>query len=270
MASSLSRPSMLRRLAAGAWHVPHGLIVFVRNPGLWTLGFPAALVTGVFIHLGVVAGSFVIPWVEPIATPAAGAVAPGLDIAFTLTLWLGGLGSGALLGFALGLVLVFPLLDQMASRREPGLETGGPVRPGRRLVESAKGSLLLLAVSALVVPASLAPLTGPFLGAVIAASLLGARGMGSALVRRGLGFGARLAWFRAWLTETAGLGLAALVVLLVPGLNLLLAPILWIGGTDLVREIEEWSTKAGEEPVGDEGKPVDEVSQPTSESEPTS
>jgi uncharacterized protein involved in cysteine biosynthesis len=112
-----------------------------------------------------------------------------------------------------------------------------------------KGSLLLLAVSALTIPASLAPLTGPFLGVVLAGGLLGARGMASALVRRGLGLRARLGWFRTWLPETTGFGFAALVVLLVPGLNFLLAPALWIGGTDLVSEITEWAASE-EEPPG--------------------
>jgi len=246
MAPLPRRPAFVRRLAAGAWHLPHALMVFVRTPSYWGLGLPAALLAGFFVYLGAVGGAFLVPKVEPFLAPASGSVAPWLDIAFTLTLWLGGLGSGALLGFACGLALVAPLLDLLSRRRDAGVPPEH--LPGRRrlVLESMRGSLVLLGISALAIPASLAPLTGPFLGVVLAAALLGARGMASALVRRGLGFRARLAWFRTWLTETAGLGFAALVVLLVPGLNLLLAPALWIGGTDLVRDIDEWTESAEE------------------------
>lgn len=257
MASSPQRPSFFRRLAAGAWHVPHALVVFVRTPSLWPLGLPAGLVAGLLAHLGVVAGAFLVPRVEPLVTPAPGSAAPALDIAFTLTLWLGGLGSGALLGFACGLCLVAPLLDLLPGRRDLEETSGALPGRGRRMLQSARGSFTLLAVSALVVPASLAPLTGPFLGALLAAASLGARGMAAALVRRGLGMRARLAWFRAWLPETTGLGLAALVVLLLPGANFVLAPMLWIGGAELVHEIGELTSPRDD--GGDEARLLPEA-----------
>jgi hypothetical protein len=33
------RPGLVRRVAAGAWHVPAGFVILLRNPRLWPIAF---------------------------------------------------------------------------------------------------------------------------------------------------------------------------------------------------------------------------------------
>jgi uncharacterized protein involved in cysteine biosynthesis len=76
------------------------------------------------------------------------------------------------------------------------------------------------------------------LGAVWGAHALAFQLTDAALARRGLAFGARRAWHKRFRPESLGFGLMALAALVVPFANLLLAPVLTVGGTLLVLELE--------------------------------
>ena len=67
------RPGLVRRVAAGAWHVPAGFAILLRNPRLWPLAtLPVALAVGL-MFLGAVLGIFLIPRVEAAFGSAPGA-----------------------------------------------------------------------------------------------------------------------------------------------------------------------------------------------------
>ena len=58
------RPGFVRRAAAGAWHVPAGFGILLRNPRLWPLAVLPVALAALFVFLGAVLGIFLIPRVE--------------------------------------------------------------------------------------------------------------------------------------------------------------------------------------------------------------
>lgn len=99
------------------------------------------------------------------------------------------------------------------------------------------GSLYFLAAAPLVFLLSLIPLVGPIIALVWGAWVLALQQTDSPLTRRGLDLATRKAWHRFWRAESMGFGLAGL--LLLPLTNVLAGPVLTIGGTLLVLELEQ-------------------------------
>ena len=79
---------------------------------------------------------------------------------------------------------------------------------------------------------------GPVFGAFWGAHALAFQQTDMALGRRGLSFRARRAWHRRFRAESLGFGLMGLILLVVPVANVLLVPVLTVGGTLLVLELE--------------------------------
>ena len=59
MASSLDAPGWVRRVAAGAWHIPGGAWFLVRRPRLWTLTLLPAVLCAILVVVGIVLGLYV-------------------------------------------------------------------------------------------------------------------------------------------------------------------------------------------------------------------
>ncbi len=235
-------PGRLRRAAAGAWHVPAGLVFLLRRPRLWPAALlPTAVGVG-FVALGLALGFFFLNEVERAVAPAPGRLPGWLALLITLGLWLATLATGAVIGLALALLVAAPLLDRLSRRTEElSLGTAVDQAPGLawELRQSFKGASWFVAAAPLVFLLGLVPLLGPLLQLGWGAAALAFQQTDSALARRGLDFGARRAWHSQWRWESLGFGLAGLVALLVPFANFFLAPGLAVGGTRLVIEIEE-------------------------------
>ena len=244
-------PGRLRRAAAGAWHVAAGFWFLLRNPSLWPLAALPTLLSVFFLVGGVLAAAYSFRWVEAWFLPGPDRLPAFINLILTLALGVGTLIAGALIGLALALLLSAPVLERL-SRRVEARARGGVAAADTGLrwevAQSLKGSLYFLIAAPGVLLLTLIPLVGPALGALWGAHALAFQQTDMALGRRGLSFGARRAWHRRFRAESLGFGLMALLVLVVPFANLLLAPVLTVGGTLLVLELED-----GREQGADDG-----------------
>jgi CysZ protein len=236
-----NRPGFVRRVAAGAWHVPGGFAFLLRRPGLWPLAaLPTALAV-VLMLLGASLGLYLIPRAEAAVAAAPGARALWVELPTTLLLWVAMVGSGVFLGLGLALLLASPLLERLSKQVEARVR-GAAIETGRGLAwetaESLRGGLYFLVAAPGVLLLGLVPLVGPLLSAMWGARALALQMTDPALTRRGLGFAARWRWHREWLPESQGFGMAGMVGLVVPFANLLLGPALVVGGTLLVLALE--------------------------------
>jgi CysZ protein len=235
-------PGKLRRAAAGAWHIAAGFWFLLRNPSLWPLAaLPTALAV-VFLVGGALAAAYSFRWVAGWVLPGADRVPAFLNLVLTLALGLGTLVAGALIGLAVALLLSAPILERLSRRveaRARGQLSATDTGLRWEIAQSLKGSLYFLAAAPGVLLLSLIPLVGPVLGAVWGAHALAFQQTDMALGRRGLSFGARRAWHKKFRAESLGFGLMALLALVVPFANLLLAPVLTVAGTLLVLELED-------------------------------
>ncbi len=234
------RPSTLRRVAGGAWHVVGGFAFLLRRPSLWPLALAPVLVTAVLLFGGLILGLFGIRSVEATFAPLLARLPEWADLIVTLALWAGTLVASLLLGLALALMLTAPLCERL-SRRVERL-AGGVVPETDRglaweLTQALRGSLYFLAAAPGILLLNLVPVLGPLIGALWGAHALAHQLTDAPLTRRGFDFRARRAWHGAWRAESLGFGLAALVALIVPAANLLLGPALAVGGTLLVIEL---------------------------------
>jgi CysZ protein len=237
----IPRPGLLRRAAAGAWHVPAGFAFLLRNPSLWPLAVLPALLVAISLAGGLLLAAFAGPSVEGALAPGRDRVPSGLGLLMTLLVWLGMLEAGMLLGLAVALLVGAPLLDRLSRRVESQLGSGGgdrTPRPRPEAFASFQGSLYFLAAAPGVFLLGLIPLAGPVLATVCGAHALTVRLTAEPLGHRGLGFRARRDWHKDWRAESLGFGLAGLITLVVPVANLLLGPALTIGGTRLVLDLE--------------------------------
>ncbi len=231
---------MPRRLAAGAWHVPAGVLFLLRHPPLWPLAaLPALLAVGLSAS-GFVASLYLVPRVEDALGPSAEKVGDVLALMASIALGLVTLASGAMLGLGLALALTAPLLEllsQKTERRQQGL----PPEQGRGLaaevMESLRGALFFAAAVPLAFLIGLIPFVGPPLAVLWAAFALAFQFTDGPLARRGCSFTEKLRWHREWQPETLGFGLAGLVTLIVPFANLLVAPALTVGAARLVLDL---------------------------------
>ncbi len=239
--SSADRPGLLRRLAAGAWHVPAGFAFLFRNPPLWPLALLPIALAVVCLVGGTILGAFAVPHLEGVLLPDRGTLPEWLGLLTTLALWTGTLCAGIAVGLAVALFLAAPALDVLSARVEARLR-GRLANQGRglywELLQSLAGALYFLAAAPLAFLISLIPLVGPILGALWAARALAFQLADGPLARRGLAFRDRRAWHREWRAESMGFGLAGLIALVVPFANFLLGPVLTVGGTMLVLNLE--------------------------------
>jgi CysZ protein len=236
------RPSLPRRLAAGAWHVPAGFAYLLRNPGLWPLSaLPAALAV-LLLLLGAILGLFLGPQVESALGTAPGRVPVWIELPVSLLLWTATIGAGAFLGLGLALLLAAPLLDQLSRQVEARLRGVAPESGkglGWEIGQSLRGAVYFLVAAPGVFLLGFIPLVGPFLSVAWGGRAVAFQMTDPALSRRGLGFAAKRRWHREWLPESQGFGLAGMVGLLVPFANLVIGPALMVGGTLLVLDLEE-------------------------------
>jgi uncharacterized protein involved in cysteine biosynthesis len=240
-------PGAIRRLAAGAWHVPAGFGFLFRHPRLLPLAVLPVLLVVVFLAGGIVAAAFVGPSLEMRLAPAPGQVPVWLSFFLSVLLWAGTLGAGMVLGVAIALVLASPVLDQL-SRRVEAIVRGRTAAHehgfGFEVLEALRGSFYFLAAAPGVFLLGLIPFAGPLLAVVWGARALAFQLTDPPLSRRGLTFRAKREWHWRWLAESEGFGLAGMVALIVPLANFLLGPALAVGGTLLVLNLEDLAREA--------------------------
>jgi len=268
-ADPLPRPGLVRRLAAGAWHVPGGFAYLVRRPGLWPLAaLPVALAV-VLMILGAGVGLYMIPRAEAAFGLTPGARPGWIELPAALLLWLAMVGSGIFMGLGVALLLASPVLDLLSQQVE-ARERGAAVDGGRGLawdlLQSLRAGTYFLVAAPGVLLLGLIPIVGPVISVLWGGRAVALQMTDSALARRGLDFGARWRWHQRWLPESQGFGLAGMVGLLVPFANLLLGPALVVGGTRLVLELEPLGAESPNEErpsptveaAADESAPVPE------------
>jgi CysZ protein len=234
--------SVVRRAAAGAWHVIAGFTFLLKRPRLWPLAALPALTAAVCIFGGVFLGLFAIPWLEQSLLPGGGKVTGLGSLVLTLAVWVGALVAGAVTGLAVAMLLAAPILELLSRKVESYVRVDVLEPEGGwkwELAQSFKGSLYFVGAAPGVLLLSLIPVIGPPLGMLWGAHALALQQTDVPLARRGMGFGARRAWHRKWRPESLGFGLLGLVTLIIPLANFLLAPALAVGGTLLVLELEE-------------------------------
>jgi uncharacterized protein involved in cysteine biosynthesis len=241
------RPGVLRRAAAGAWHVPAGFVFLFRNPRLLPLALVPALLAVVGIVGGLVLGVLLGPEVTARLAPSDDTVAPWLGLVASALLWGGAIGASVTLGFAVALVLAAPVLELLSRRVEARVRGRADEEDkGMRfaVAQALRGSFYFLLASPGVFLLGLIPVVGPALAALWGARALSFQFTDPSLSRRGLAFRDKREWHRRWLAESEGFGLAGLVTLLVPLANLFVAPALAVGGTLLVLELEDLANEA--------------------------
>jgi CysZ protein len=264
------RPGFVRRLAAGAWHVPAGFAIILRSPRLWPLAVLPVAFAVVLMFLGGVLGVFLIPWADTRFAPPAGARPVWVELPTSLLLWTAMVGSGVFLGLGLALLLSTPALEQL-SRQVEARVRGVAVDSSHGLVwelaQSFQGGFYFLLAAPGVLLLGLVPVVGPFLSALLGGRAVALQMTDPALTRRGLSFKERWRWHREWRLESQGFGLAGMIGLLVPFANLLLGPALVAGGTLLVVSLEPLSEERAEPPHPREGVPEKDGDQGGGEAE---
>jgi uncharacterized protein involved in cysteine biosynthesis len=234
-------PGKVRRAAAGAWHVAAGFWFLLRHPTLWPLAILPTLLAVVCLVGGILAAAYSFQWVGSVFLPGPDRLPSFVTLLLTLALGVGMLGAGAVMGLAVALLLAAPVLERLSRRvesRARGAVTVAETGLRWEVAQSLKGSLYFLAAAPGVFLLSLIPLVGPVFGAFWGAHALAFQQTDMALGRRGLSFRARRAWHRRFRAESMGFGLMGLILLVVPVANVLLVPVLTVGGTLLVLELE--------------------------------
>ena len=232
--------SVVRRLAAGAWHVPGGFVFLAKRPKLWPLVLLPTLLAAGLVSGGLLLGLYAAPSVEAALTPAQ---APAWFVMIlAISAWLATLTAGLALGLASALLFAAPVLDRL-SRETERLTKGVADDASKGLTWEVKAALraalYFLAAAPGVFLLGLIPLVGPPLATLWASHALSFQLTDPALARAGLDFAGRRAWHRAFWAESVGFGLTALLVVLVPCANFVLVPALVVGATRLVLELRE-------------------------------
>ena len=236
-----ARPGALRRAGAGAWHVLAGFGFLIRRPSLWPLAALPALIAMVCLGGGALLAVYSVGWIENAIMPAQGRLSI-VGFLLTITMYIGTLAAGLVLGLAIALLLSAPALEALSSRVD-AMVRGGTVDRSRgwrwEMTQAFRGTLYFLAAAPGIFLLTLVPVVGPPLALLWGSYALAFQQTDSALARRGLNFADRRAWHRYWKLECMGFGLAGLVTLVVPLANFLVGPALAVGGTLLVLELED-------------------------------
>lgn len=222
--------------------MPAGFVFLLRRPALWPLALLPVILVSLGLPLGVLLGWYALHGVDATLAPLYRRLPEALAVVFTVLAWIGTLAAGALLGLAVALVLAAPVHERLSRRVE--LLSGRTPPPSNQsftweTAQAMRGGLFFLAAAPAVLLFTLIPLAGPLLGALWGGYALAHQLTEASLTRRGLSFGDRRRWHRTWRPETLGLGLAGVITLAVPIVNLLLGPALTVGGTRLVLELEQ-------------------------------
>jgi uncharacterized protein involved in cysteine biosynthesis len=232
--------SLVRRLAAGAWHVPSGFVFLAKRPKLWTLALLPTLLAAAFVSGGLLLGLYAAPSVETALTPQGGYQPGWFAALFAVSAWTATLTAALALGLAAALLLAAPVLDVL-SRQTERLARGVAEDASRGLrwevTEALRAALYFLAAAPGVLLLGLIPLVGPPLATLWAGRALSFQLTDPALGRSGLDFPGRRRWHRVYWAESLGFGLTALLVVLVPCANFVLVPALVVGATLLVLEL---------------------------------
>ena len=240
-AASSERPGALRRTGAGAWHVLAGFGFLIRRPALWPLALLPALIAVVCLAGGALLAVYSVGWMESTVLPSHGRLSP-ISFLVTITMYIGTIAAGLVLGLAVALLLSAPALEALSSRVD-AMVRGGAVDHSKgwrwEMAQAFRGTLYFLVAAPGVFLLALIPVVGPPLALLWGSYALAFQQTDSALARRGLDFAARREWHRYWKLECMGFGLAGLVTLVVPLANFLVGPALAVGGTLLVLELED-------------------------------
>ena len=243
------RPGLLRRVAAGAWHVPAGFAILLGSPRLWPLAALPVMLAAGLMFLGAVLGIFLIPRVEAAFGTTPGTHPVWIELPASLLLWAAMVGAGVFLGLGIALLMATPALEQLSKLVEARVR-GVAIDSSRGLVwelaQSLRGGFYFLLAAPGVLLLGLIPILGPFLSMMWGGRAVALQMTDPALTRRGMSIKERWRWHREWMAESQGFGLAGMVGLLVPFANLLLAPALVAGGTLLVLSLEPLASTAVE------------------------
>jgi uncharacterized protein involved in cysteine biosynthesis len=231
---------VLRRAAAGAWHVPAGIAFLLKRPRLWPIAALPAVIAGISVTGGLISGLYAAPFAETQLLDAD--LSPWIYTPLAATIWIAALTTCMAAGLGVALLLAAPILDRLSQQTET-LARGGVLEsaPGLawEVAESLRGALYFLAAAPVVFVLGLVPVVGPAAAALWAAAALSFQETEPALARRGLTFAERRDWHRRFRPESLGFGLTVLLILVVPCANVVLAPALVVGATRLVIELEE-------------------------------
>ena len=232
------RPGRVRRMAAGAWHLPAGVLFLMRHASLWPVAALPAFVGVLLLFLGAALALLGLGSIEQAMAPIYARLPHDLSFALAVTLWMATLVSGAVAGLAVSLLITAPLLDHLSLRTEVLLRGSATNRtPGRRWEawRPFKTSLLLVGATPLSLALGVLPLVGLPLQLGWIAQVLATQQSEGPLTRCGLDSAARQQWRREWRWECLGFGVAGFLAILVP---FAVAPSLAAGMACLVLEIE--------------------------------
>ncbi len=235
------RPGSLRRAGAGAWHVLAGFGFLIRRPMLWPLAILPALIAMVCLAGGVLLAVYSVGWIENAVFPAGNRLTV-MGFLLTITMYVGTVIAGLVLGLAVALLLSAPALEALSSRVD-AMVRGGTVDRSRgwkwEMAQAFRGTLYFVVAAPGVFLLTLIPVVGPPLAILWGSYALAFQQTDAALARRGMSFSERRAWHAFWKPESMGFGLAGLITLVVPFANFLVGPALAVGGTLLVLELED-------------------------------
>lgn len=251
----------LADLLAGARLLLRGFGTWAKDPGLMALGaVPALIVGAAMLALVVVVALHVEGWAVALSPWAAA----------WHDLWSGAVRFAIALGILVGTVVLCvlsfaaitlavgePFYERIRQRVDERLGAA-PEAPERGfwagLGSGLRDALVLLLMAAgtalVVLVAGLVPLIGTALGLVLGA-VLGGRALSRELTglageARGLTLAERRALLASRPWRSLGFGIAAYLVLLVPGLAVVATPVAIVGATLLVRDLRGEATTAPE------------------------
>jgi len=251
MLKDVDAPGLVRRTAAGAWHIPGGVAFLARRPRLWPSALLPAALCAALVVAGVVLGLYVGPTVTGVVERGAAGLPDWLGLSVALAVWIATLAAGAILGLATALVVSAPLLERL-SRQVETAARGTSAETRNDLRWELSQTLRSGAYFALRIPGilliGLVPIVGPALSWLWAAHALAIQATDAALGRRGLSFAARREWHRRYRPESLGLGFASLICLFFPCAAFIVAPALVTGGTLLVLDLTEPAASRAEPP----------------------
>lgn len=217
----------------GALALVLGFGFVARTPRAWPL---AAAPVAIFVALLAVLGSLAV-W---------GAASLGSSLVVHIALGVGLVLLAVLLAMALAQPLAGPFLDRLVALQEEALGLAPPppepfARSFARSLRVTFAGLLvalpllaLLTVVGLLVPPALV-VTMPLKG-LLSAALLAWDALDYPLSRRGWGVRERLRWMTERKGDVLGFGIAAAVLLLIPGAGLVAIPVGITGATRLSAE----------------------------------